>query len=68
MSQALRNCGATLVGQWATDSYEFCESLALEDGKFLGLGIDEVNQPELTAERVKHWVSQLIAEFKVEVQ
>ena len=55
--------GAKTVGYWPTDGYDFSESLALRDGKFVGLAIDEDNQPELTKNRVKQWVAQIKREF-----
>jgi flavodoxin I len=60
-----RSCaerGAILVGYWPTDGYEFDESLALHDGLFMGLALDD-NQRELTSPRIQQWVQQLIQEF-----
>jgi flavodoxin I len=53
-----------VVGQWPTKGYDFVESEAVKNKKFVGLIIDEDNQKELTAERVKAWVEQLKKEFK----
>jgi flavodoxin I len=58
-------CGGTTVGQWPTDGYDFNESRAVRDGKFVGLAVDEDNQPELTAARVKTWVAQVKSAFGV---
>lgn len=56
--------GATIVGNWPTDSYEFEASKALVDAKhFVGLGIDEDRQPELTAGRIEAWCKQLHEEM-----
>jgi flavodoxin I len=56
--------GAIIIGHWPTASYEFEASKALVDDKhFVGLGIDEDRQPELTAERVKGWCKQLHEEM-----
>jgi flavodoxin I len=57
--------GGTTVGYWSTDGYDFNESKALRDGKFVGLAIDEDNQSDLTDSRVKSWVAQLKQEFGV---
>jgi len=46
LGEALRSGGAALVGFWPTDGYDFEESKALEDGHFMGLGIDEINQAD----------------------
>jgi flavodoxin I len=55
--------GATTVGFWPTDGYDFGESKAVKNGKFVGLALDEDNQSELTGQRVKDWVAQLKSEF-----
>lgn len=57
---ALEN-GAAPAGYWSTEGYEFDESKAVtDDGEFfVGLAIDEDQQPEMTAERVDQWVDQI---------
>jgi len=55
--------GASLVGQVSTDGYEFDESEAIIDGKFIGLPIDEDFESELTDERVAAWIELLKPEF-----
>ncbi len=51
--------GAKLVGATSTDGYEFDESKGVENGKFVGLAIDEANQDDKTDERLDAWVSSL---------
>ena len=63
LAHELMENGAELVGKVPTDDYEFEESEALEDGKFLGLPVDEDFEPELTDERVKNWVEQIKPAF-----
>jgi flavodoxin I len=53
-----------VVGFFPIEGYRYYFSSAEKDGKFVGLAIDEDKQPELTAERVKKWVSQLKKEFQ----
>jgi len=60
----IKDKGATFVGAWPTDGYNFSASKGAINGKFLGLGIDEENQKNLTADRVAKWVAQLKNEFK----
>ncbi len=55
--------GARLVGYWYDGDYEFSESLAFEDGKFMGLGIDDSNQSHLNTPRLTGWIAQIAAEF-----
>ncbi len=55
--------GAQVIGAWPTDGYSATESRAVRDGKFVGLPIDENNQPDLTDERVDAWVKELKAQI-----
>jgi len=56
--------GGTLIGEWPTESYDFEASKALTDeNHFVGLGIDEDRQPELTSARVETWVKQIHSEM-----
>jgi len=63
LARELTKNGAVLTGQVSTEGYEFDESEAVVDGKFLGLPIDEDFEPELTDERVEKWVKQISSEF-----
>lgn len=59
--------GAILIGQWPTESYHFEASKGLDDeNHFVGLGIDEDRQPELTEQRVKAWCRKLREELQLE--
>ena len=59
----IKDKGAKFVGQWPTEGYNFTASKGVVGGKFLGLGIDEDNQKDLTSGRVEKWVAQLKGEF-----
>lgn len=63
LEEKISESGGETVGYWSTDGYEFNESKALRDGKFVGLALDEDNQSDLTQERIKAWVAQLKQEF-----
>lgn len=63
LEEKITSRGGKTVGYWSTDGYEFNESRALREGKFVGLAIDEDNQSELTEKRVKDWVAQLKQEL-----
>ncbi len=54
---------AVLVGQTSTDGYEYEDTTAVVEGKFLGLVIDEENQDDLTDERIKNWAEQIKADL-----
>ena len=63
LGRELMENGGTLVGQVPVEDYEFDESEAVEDGKFMGLPVDEDFEPELTDERLKNWVELLKPHF-----
>ena len=63
LEEKISGLGAQTVGYWPTDGYDFSESKAVRDGKFVGLALDEDNQSELTEERIQQWVAQLKQEF-----
>ena len=57
----LKSLGADLRGHWPNQGYEFEDSKALtEDGsQFVGLALDDENQPELTDDRLTRWLQAL---------
>lgn len=63
LEEKISELGGETVGYWSTDSYEFTDSKAVRDGKFVGLALDEDNQSQLSNERIKTWVFQLKQEF-----
>lgn len=65
LEEKISQLGGQTVGYWSIDGYDFSESKAVRNGKFVGLAIDEDNQSDLTEERVKTWVAQLKQEFGV---
>jgi flavodoxin I len=59
----ISDLGGETVGQWPTDGYDFNESKAVKNGKFVGLALDDDNQSDLTKSRITAWVSQLRPAF-----
>jgi flavodoxin I len=51
--------GATVVGAVSTEGYEFDDSDAVVDGKFVGLALDDVNEDDKTADRIDAWLPTL---------
>ncbi|MGE4528153.1 MAG: flavodoxin [Rhodospirillaceae bacterium] len=49
--------GAKLVGAWPAAGYECTASRARRNGCFVGLALDEDNQPDQTPDRISSWVS-----------
>jgi flavodoxin I len=65
IEEKISSLGGTTVGYWSKDGYDFNESKALRDGKFVGLALDEDNQSDMTDTRIQQWVAQLKKEFGV---
>ena len=63
VADQLRRCSAQLAGMWPLTGYEFRASWAVEDGQFLGLVLDEHNQPDQTEARLAAWSRQIVQEF-----
>lgn len=51
--------GASFVGFWPQEGYEYDISLAELDDQFVGLVIDQDNQSDLTQERVDTWIAEV---------
>ncbi|MDE5421456.1 flavodoxin FldA [Ancylomarina sp. DW003] len=56
--------GATVIGSVSDEGYEFNESRAFVDGKFVGLPIDEDFEEDMTEERVDNWLKIILPEMK----
>ncbi len=57
--------GATIIGDWSAEGYDFDESKAIrEDGRFVGLALDDDCQPKLTEGRVNEWLADVLPKFE----
>src|SRR5690606_12314368 len=65
IGKKLEERGAELAGFTDASDYEFDNSLAVEDGVFLGLALDDDHEAHLTEGRIRDWVAQLAVEFGV---
>ena len=63
LEKELSQTGATTVVNWSTDGYDFEASEAQRGDVFVGLGLDEDNQDDLTEERIASWAEQVKAAF-----
>lgn len=63
MHDLFTSLGASAYGFIPKSGYDYEFSLAERDGKLCGLGIDDVNQEDLTEERVLGWANQLKSEM-----
>jgi flavodoxin I len=61
--EAIKDKGCSFIGAVPTDEYDFDESAAVIDGKFIGLPLDEENQPELSEGRINDWINELKEQF-----
>lgn len=55
--------GARAVGYWPIASYTFDHSEAVDGNHFLGLALDQINQPLLTETRIAAWLAQIKPEL-----
>lgn len=51
--------GCRFVGEVDTAGYTFDASTAVKDGRFVGLALDEVNEPQLTDGRIDGWIAAI---------
>lgn len=63
LEEKISSLGGKTVGHWPIDGYDFTKSKAVKNGRFVGLALDEDNQPELTNQRIKDWTAQLKLEL-----
>jgi flavodoxin I len=59
----LRATGCRFAGSVGDEGYGHDASAALVDGRFVGLPLDDVNEPRLTGPRVDAWLKGLEAEL-----
>ena len=57
------NNGGKVIGFTPTEGYHYEESQSVIEDKFVGLAIDEVNQPDYTPPRIEKWLAQISPEF-----
>lgn len=60
---AIKDKGCKIIGNTSTEGYEFDHSEAIINEEFIGLPIDEMNQSELTEERISQWVEKIKEDF-----
>lgn len=56
----LKDCGCTFLGnKVSADNYNFSSSIAVVDGCFVGLALDEVNESHKTPSRIEAWTAEV---------
>lgn len=56
---ALKNTGAKIIGEVDVKDYNFCDSAAVVEGKFVGLPLDQDNESDKTEERIDKWINAI---------
>lgn len=56
MYEIFKEAKAKIVGMVSTEGYDFLESEAIENEKFVGLAIDHLNEYDLTEQRIEKWL------------
>ncbi len=63
LADQLRAQGASFIGQWSIEGYNFESSKALQGQHFIGLALDEDSEPEKTSERLEQWLAQVLPQL-----
>lgn len=61
--EELKGTGCTFCGAVDTSDYEFGSSIAVVNGKFVGLPLDEGNEDGKTDKRIDQWVESIKKEI-----
>ena len=59
MAEMIENGGGKIIGPTSAEGYSFEKSMAIRDGEFVGLLLDQENQARLSGKRIKDWVMQI---------
>jgi flavodoxin I len=62
LHDVFENLGCKMMGYTSTEGYLHDASKSIRGDQFCGLLLDDVNQEELTEERIRNWVAALKAE------
>lgn len=64
LHELLQPMGVTFVGYWPLAGYEFTSPrpLSADGTQFVGLALDDVNQFDVTDERIEQWCEQILTE------
>ena len=62
--EAYKPGGFIHVGRWPVEDYIFEASKAIENNQFIGLALDEDNEPGKSKDRIEMWLKQVIEESR----
>lgn len=57
--EVAKDGGANVIGSVSADDYNYEDSEAVVDNKFVGLALDEENEPDKTDERIENWINEI---------
>jgi flavodoxin I len=63
----IKQRGATIIGSWSTEGYNYEFSKAEVDGRFVGLVLDNNSQGMLTEQRIDDWLKLITPELTEEL-
>ncbi|MFI3315639.1 MAG: flavodoxin FldA [Rikenellaceae bacterium] len=55
----IKDSGCNIVGEVSTDGYSFSSSVAVQNGVFVGLALDDTNESNKTQERIDAWIESI---------
>ncbi len=55
----IKDSGCTIIGKVSAEDYSFSSSIAVIDGMFVGLALDDINESDKTEERIDAWVNDI---------
>ena len=58
--ELIKDKGCEFIGKWPIDDYDFSESIAVVKDEFVGLALDEDNEPDLTDYRITEWLKIIL--------
>lgn len=64
MAELIEETGGILIGKTDPENYTFNMSKAIQEGVFVGLPLDEDNEPDKTDRRIEKWLSFLLPEIE----
>lgn len=62
IKEGLSGTGCKFVGEYTPEGYSYDATASEESGKLIGLCVDDVNQSDLTEERLNTWLAAFAAE------
>ena len=62
IKEGLAGTGCKFVGAYAPEEYTYDATASEEDGKLIGLCVDDVNQSDLTDARLATWLEAFAGE------